>query len=63
MEHGSGVPKASCNFHNASEELDATFESGGLIVEAQADYLLTLKDNTASQLDKVNSMRWRSHQV
>ena len=53
VEHGSGIPNASCSFHNANEELNATrqlltldalhasFESVGLIVEAQADYMLT----------------------
>ena len=85
MEHGSGIPKASCSFHNSNEELGATwqllsetdvaervitldalhatFESVGLIVEAQVDNMLALKDKTALQLDRVKSMNWRSHRV
>ena len=85
VEHGSGIPKASCSFHNSNEELGATwqllsetdvaervitldalhatFESVGLIVEAQADNMLALKDKTALQLDRVKSMNWRSHRV
>ena len=79
------ITQASCSFHNANGELDATrqlfsetdvagrvitldalhasIESVGLIVEAQVDYMLTLKDNTALQLDQVKLMNWRSHRV
>ncbi len=45
------------------DALHATFESVELIVEAGADYLLTLKDNTSRQLARLQSMNWRSPRV
>ncbi len=45
------------------DALHSTFESVELILKAKADYLLTLNDKTALQLDKVKSLPWRSIRV
>ena len=45
------------------DALHSTFESVDLILDAKADYMLTLKDNTSLQLDKVQSMPWYSQRV
>ena len=85
MEHGRGIPQASCSFYNDGEELHATrkllsevdiagrvitldallttFESVELILDAEADYMLTLKDNTCLQLGKAQKMKWYSSRV
>ena len=45
------------------DALHSTFESVALILDAKADYLLTLKDNTHRQLDQVKKMKWHSARV
>ena len=43
--------------------LHLTFESVELILNAGADYMLTLKDNTSAQLEQAQKMKWYSSQV
>ena len=45
------------------DSLHSTFETVVTILDAGAHYMLTLKDNTSKQLEKVKSMRWSSHKV
>ena len=45
------------------DALHNTFETVGLILARQADYLLTLKDNTQRQLDHHRSLNWRGPKV
>ena len=45
------------------DSLHSTFESVELMLAADADYLLTLKDNTSLQLEKVKKMKWYSPRV
>lgn len=85
VEQESGIPLASCIYHQKGGELNATrqllcetdvawrvitmdalhstFESLELIPKAKADYMLTLKNNTPLQLQRVKSLNWESPQV
>ena len=45
------------------DALHTTHETVGLILDGNAHYMLTLKDNSSLQLDKAKSMRWSSHKV
>ena len=46
------------------DALHSTHETISVIVDEQrADYLMTLKDNTPKQLDKLKSLNWRSSKV
>lgn len=45
------------------DSLHSTFESVDLILAADADYMLTLKDNTSVQLKQAQKMKWHSSKV